>query len=276
MAAAARSAARASSSFGLNPFSIAGAGSSLVLSPAARLRFSDSDASSDGGSPAPLAVGDVRGKQSQRARSRSSGHGLRRHAQFPPGAPAASLGDAGRACTGFEAGVVAHAPSLRLASVVVHPPRLIGQVDADDFREIASRRRRRPRLDTGRPVRRGLEGKCFNCLVTNHLKAQCQSLPRCFSCKATGHHVRQRRRSRRRPRPPSAGVAPGSPLRRWGTGVQGTPPCPVFVVAALAPGRRTPSSAMAAPAATGRAFLLALAGGPRSIASSWCGPSDAL
>jgi len=125
LAAAVRSAARASSSFGLNPFSIAGAGSSLVLSPAARLRFSDSDASSDGGTPAPLAVGDVRGKQSQRARSRSSGRGLRRHAKFPPRAPAASLADAGWACTGFEAGVVAHAPSFRLASVVVHPPRQI-------------------------------------------------------------------------------------------------------------------------------------------------------
>lgn len=112
---------------------------------------------------------------------------------------AASLADARRACVGFEAGVVAHPPSHRLASVVVHPPRLIAPVDADGFQEIISHRhcrhQRRPCLDTHRPVPPSLEGKCFNCLVTNHVQTQCRSLPCCFCCKTTGHRVRQCRRS---------------------------------------------------------------------------------
>lgn len=119
------------------------------------------------------------------------------------------------ACAGFVAGAAHyHPPSQRLASVVVHPPRLSGQADADGFREIVSRRRwrrrRRPRLNTRRSVPRGLEGKCFNCLSTDHVKALCRSLPRCFRCKATARpSIRfvSVREVRRRPCPPWAWVA---------------------------------------------------------------------
>jgi hypothetical protein len=80
-------------------------------------------------------------------------------------------------------------PLRRLASVVVLPTHMSVEPDADSFRQVQSRRRWR-RVDAPRSlVPSILEGKCFNCLATDHVRADYTFPSRCFNCEQAGHQA---------------------------------------------------------------------------------------
>lgn len=68
-------------------------------------------------------------------------------------------------------------PQRRLASIVVHPPRMSVEPDADGFRAVESSRRWRRAPAPRRPVPADLVGKCFNCFAGDHIKAEWQIAP---------------------------------------------------------------------------------------------------
>lgn len=71
----------------------------------------------------------------------------------------------------------------RLASIVVHPPRMSVEPDADGFRPVQRRRRWRRVAEPRRLVPSNLIGKCFNCLAGDHVCAECMFPSKCFNCK---------------------------------------------------------------------------------------------
>lgn len=75
-------------------------------------------------------------------------------------------------------------------AAAAHPPRMSTEPDVDGFREVHSRRRWRRTTAPRRPVPASLVGKCFNCLIESHVKAQCTFPSRCFRCHEEGHHER--------------------------------------------------------------------------------------
>jgi hypothetical protein len=85
-----------------------------------------------------------------------------------------------------------HASPPRLHSLVVHPARLLAELDPDGFREVHSRCRWRcqPSPMLPRPVPVDLIGLCFNYLGDDHVKADCHFLSRCSSCRREGHRAR--------------------------------------------------------------------------------------
>lgn len=93
---------------------------------------------------------------------------------------------AGRAS--FPAGSPAPAPHLE--SLVVHPPRMSVEPNADGFRAVQSRRCWRRIAAPRCPVPANLVGKCFNCLSGNHVKAECTFPSRRFNCMDEGHQER--------------------------------------------------------------------------------------
>jgi hypothetical protein len=85
------------------------------------------------------------------------------------------------------------APQLeprRVASIIIHPPRMSVQPDADGFMEVQSRRRWRHAPEPRRPVPPNLVGKCFNCLAEDHVRADYTFPSKCFNCKGEGHQER--------------------------------------------------------------------------------------
>lgn len=72
-----------------------------------------------------------------------------------------------------------------------HPVRPLGEPDADGFYSIRSRRllRRRSPPRPPKPVPPELQGLCFNCLASTHVKAACRIRPRCFNCWHEGHRA---------------------------------------------------------------------------------------
>lgn len=82
------------------------------------------------------------------------------------------------------------APVAHPSVLATHPPQMTGQLDADGFREVVSRRHWRRMVVQRRPVPANLVGKCFNCLSESHVKADCTSPPRCFHCLGEGHQER--------------------------------------------------------------------------------------
>lgn len=113
-------------------------------------------------------------------------------------------------------------PPRRLASVVVHPARKSVEPDADGFRQVQSRRRWRRVAVPRHPVPAALVGKCFNCLATDHVRADCTFPSRFFNCEREGHHERDC------PLPPVTGRPEGkcgrSPARTSSLGRR--TPCP--------------------------------------------------
>lgn len=82
----------------------------------------------------------------------------------------------------------AMSPPRRLASIVVHPARMSVEPDTDGFHQVQSRRRWRRVAPPRRPVPAALNGKCFNCLATDHVRAACTFPSHCFNCEREGHH----------------------------------------------------------------------------------------
>lgn len=71
-------------------------------------------------------------------------------------------------------------PRRRLASVVMHPARMSAEPDSDGFQEVHNRCRWRRTVvaASSRPVPADLVGKCFNCLSTDHKRADYSLPPR--------------------------------------------------------------------------------------------------
>lgn len=77
----------------------------------------------------------------------------------------------------------------RLASIIVHPPRMSVEPDTKGFKMVQSWRCWRHATESRRPMPVNLVGKCFNCLSDKHVKADCMSLVRCFNCLDNGHQA---------------------------------------------------------------------------------------
>jgi hypothetical protein len=127
----------------------------------------------------------------------------------------AVVGTAAGRRAGPEGAAPAPCPAVAAGGVpaaAAHPPRMSTEPDVDGFREVHSRRRWRRTTAPRRPVPASLVGKCFNCLVESHVKAQCTFPSRCFRCHEEGHHERHcpSRGSRigKRGRSPGLGLGP--------------------------------------------------------------------
>jgi hypothetical protein len=131
----------------------------------ARLHFSDSEASFSN-SDAPPPPGRGKAVYSRRPR-RGDFMGDARHSPRP--SPPAQR---------------------RLASIMVPPPRMSVQPDAEGFRPVQSCRCWRCVAALRRPVPSNLLGKCFNYLAGDHVKAYCTFPSKCFNCKDGGHQAR--------------------------------------------------------------------------------------
>lgn len=75
-----------------------------------------------------------------------------------------------------------------------HPMRAFGEPDADGFFQVRSRRLGRSRTPPRSPrspcqIPPKLEGCCFRCLATDHIKARCTFLEKCYNCWTEGHRA---------------------------------------------------------------------------------------
>lgn len=171
----------------LNPFAPPFSPASSGAAGAQRVSLADSEASSDSESPSLPPQG--RGKRVVEPRKRHS----RRRRRRPP-ATAAVGGFLADACRSHpQPSSPQHSPPRRhLASVMVHPARPTGPLDADGYYQVQScrrwRRRAPPKLT--KPVPKNLVGLCFNCLAGDPIKADCVWKAKCFICKQPGHEAR--------------------------------------------------------------------------------------
>lgn len=79
----------------------------------------------------------------------------------------------------------------RGASLVAHPTRVFEKPNEDEFYQVRSCRcwRCRSSPKPTLPVPPALDGLCFNCLASNHVKADCVFPSRCFNCRCEGHRA---------------------------------------------------------------------------------------